>query len=489
MKNMLTVKEARLTEWSLGNTYTVADRFLQAVTKRTGLKFNLSPYAENVQNEYGKFIVYRAGMTGNKLIDLSFSLNKSAEFHSIDLFLNSMTPIAWRRLDLNGFNVVKVFDQVVSFLKGHYDGTEQLDEALTTKGKVPTWDFVMADLFEKDPSFVQAMVNSNGPDVAYIVDAMNKAMKAGGGNKQVDPAGVPLRVKKYFVVHGMAAKAVNVPVATVTAAPRKNVVFADPVDQAAYDATFVESSPFIQMEDFKYDVTRICKGDPSINGLVAYGKAGVGKDHWVDEILKEWATPFVKPSTKTGGKSGFYEFCYANKDNVVIVFSDYDDIWKNTAEVNLLKLALEDKVTRHLDYGGAEKTALDGSKIPAEGYDFTSKIIFLSNMATLGDDPAFSAHRSRMSVYALLFTDREVLDMIKGAIDKITAAGDAVVPVEQKMEVWDYLARMMDIAGAQGHADVFTVDFRRFRRALRHRFCCPPDNMDWWKRMALKEFK
>lgn len=473
--------EALLMEWHVGNTYTVVKKLLLAVTKRTGLKFNLSPLEDKVKNELGTFLVYSAGMSGNKRVEFHFNLLKSAEFHSIHLFLNTMAPIAWRRLDLNGFNIVKVFDQVVNFLRGIVG--EPLDEA----GKVPTFDGLIASLYNSNPAFQQAMIHPNGPDIPFITTELNKEMKKAGGNKQADPAGVPLRVKRFLQGIGQTSRAATVPVATVQPPVKHVVVFTDPTDQEAFDSAMGDYNAMQEMEDFKHDVERICKMDPSINGLIAYGKAGVGKDHWVDKIVEETGVPVAKPSTKAGGKVGFYGFCYDNRDGKVIVFSDYDDIWKNSAEVNLLKIALDDKVVRHLDYGGMEKESPSGQKIPAEGYDFTSKVIFLSNMETLGDDPAFAAHRSRLPVYALLFTDREVLDLIKGALETVTGAGDVRIEMEIKLEVWDFLARMMDIGEPQGAH--LTVDFRRFRRALGHRMSCPPDNPTWWKRWALKELR
>ncbi len=480
-------EEHLLTEWAEGNTYNVLDKIFKVVTKKTGLKFSISPYPNKIQNEYGTFLAYDVGMTGHtgkRRLRLNFDLGASAELANIDMWKNPRKQFPLKTLKLNGFGIVKTFEQVLAFLQDRLEYATVM-EAVTT-GKVPKWEDVIAELFDSDAAFQRACLDSNGPDFNAIATVANAFMKSHGGNKQVDMAGLPKRIKTFLLSRNLGSKASNVPVATVVPPPKKTVVYADP-ERAKFAEVGAITGPKQLLDKFKRRVRFICAGVEGFYMTIAYGKGGVGKDHIVAEIAREEGTSIYMPTIAAGAKIGLATELFNHRTNEVIVLSDNGAYLKDQTSIDILKIAFDNKPSRTITLPETSAITDPITKDKVTSFEFTSRVIFLSNNEALGSEPGLDAIRSRAGknagVFPLLFTDREILEYIGTQLDSIKASGNIVVPLADKQELWDFLYGFY-----QDNADTnFDVDFRTFMECLVYQRMFPNDK-DEWKQYAYDAF-
>jgi len=131
--------------------------------------------------------------------------------------------------------------------------------------------------------------------------------------------------------------------------------------------------------------------------LVITGMAGVGKTHLVKETLTNMGLRESHEFEHFKGKAtpaGLYMTLYANSDKI-IVLDDCDSVFKDDDAVNILKAALDSYDTRQISYISSKPLKDEfGEPIPSR-FEFTGKIIFISNINQSKLDPAI---RSRSFV-------------------------------------------------------------------------------------------
>lgn len=192
------------------------------------------------------------------------------------------------------------------------------------------------------------------------------------------------------------------------------------------------------------------------------GASGVGKTHLVNETLKDAGLKescdyvFVKGHSSP---MGLYETLHNYRDDIII-FDDCDSVFKETTSTNLLKGALDSYATRKISWysKAVQQAGLD------ESFEFTGKIIFISNLA---QDQIDSAVRSRTFVIDIQLSKKELIERIEEIKDYIEPNIDNDI----KMEVIEHLHENINI---------FTqFNIRTFIKALRIRIGCA--NHDWRK--------
>jgi len=131
--------------------------------------------------------------------------------------------------------------------------------------------------------------------------------------------------------------------------------------------------------------------------LVITGMAGVGKTHLLKETLTNMGLRESHEFEHFKGKAtpaGLYMTLYANSDKI-IVLDDCDSVFKDDDAVNILKAALDSYDTRQISYISSKPLKDEfGEPIPSR-FEFTGKIIFISNINQSKLDPAI---RSRSFV-------------------------------------------------------------------------------------------
>ena len=482
-------------EWSTGSTWTVLEKTLAVISRRIGKKTYPSPFADVIKNEYGTFLAYTVGLGGGKKFRVNFKQGGNQNtFYSIDLWHNFAKLNPDETLMINGYNIVQVIGQICEFLNDDLAEEEanmtvnvRPGNKVTEKvGSLTLPEFAI-DLVKKDPAYFK-LATTKGVTGDQLEVAFNNALKAAGASKTVNARWAAFHTKNALKALGQGAVASSVPVATVVAPPSRTVTFADLEEQRMYEAS-ESNSPFVFMEMFEKAVQRICELDPEISGCLAYGKAGVGKDFTVDKIVEQTGAPFIKlgGALGKGGKTGFLQVLYENRDGKVLIFSDLDMIWDDDNMLNILKIVLDIGAVRKVSIGTEIKLGAgqNADVIPAD-FDFSSKIIFLSNKTDLDTNPKFAAHMSRLAgqVFPLLFTEADTLLYIKAQMSGIKTAGGQTVSDDIKMEVYEYCQRLVNALSAAGKGDRVTVDFRRFRKALGERAACPPETPKAWIMMT-----
>jgi hypothetical protein len=486
-----------LKEFTTGRTYPFLVKVFSVISKKTGLKFNVSPVDEQIKNSHGTFLSYSVGMSGNKLLRVNFLPSGIAgtNFASIDFWANPLTENPSSTLSLNGFNVVQVLSQIGDFLKGHLAqdikiGLHMADEAGMSESLTEaSISDLIAKAAQSDQAF-QAVINKpNKTDTEVHAEVM-RVLSAAGKNSSMQPASAVFYVRKVLSSLGgvSAKKAATIPAVAIVPPPTRTVTFVDPDMQASFEES-EDTSPRVKMREFEYSVRLICEMNPEIPGAIAYGKSGVGKDFVVDRIAEDTGAPLVHIGgvMGRGGKTGLLQILFENANGKVIKFTDCDMVWDDTDMINILKTALDLGAVKKMGTGIEMKIDKDLT-IPAE-FEFSSKIIFLSNVENLETNPKFDAIMGRLSgdVYKLNFTEKETLEFIKEELAKVTTGTGLEVDMSIKLEVYNFIETFLEHMEAAGRK--ITVDFRRFKKALSWRTSCPPDQPRMWMSKTMTIFK
>lgn len=211
---------------------------------------------------------------------------------------------------------------------------------------------------------------------------------------------------------------------------------------------------FQDLEDLIYVVA---KGkQPS---LLITGMPGIGKTHVVTNQLKKLMGPENKEWFVVKGKTstlGLYSTLFLHR-NDTIVFDDCDSVFSNPDAVNLLKAALDSYESRSISWISPQ--TINVSQLDAEekedlydeiedklkndpqntkikypsSFDFTGKVIFISNLASSKLD---SAIKSRSMVIDITLRQEDILKRIESILPDI----EKDEPLKDKMEILDYFA-------------------------------------------------
>lgn len=166
------------------------------------------------------------------------------------------------------------------------------------------------------------------------------------------------------------------------------------------------------------------------NSLIVTGEGGLGKTHTVmaalhDAGLKDaagiglpdviegeelvWSNPGDYTVVKGFSTAkGLYRTLYENRDKL-IVFDDCDSVLKDKVALNLLKAALDSYDKRFISW--MSEGVVGGDDLPRV-FEFTGRVIFISNMAQNAIDQAI---RSRAMRIDLSMTPDQKIDRM-GAI-------------------------------------------------------------------------
>jgi hypothetical protein len=167
--------------------------------------------------------------------------------------------------------------------------------------------------------------------------------------------------------------------------------------------------------------------DKNISALYIGGDSSIGKSHVVEETLKTLGTKYVLYQGGNKGASELVQLLYMNRNDMVIVFDDFDSIFKNKACRDILKCAMDDTKVKTISW--IDNTKRAKKNIVPNQFEFTSSIIVVSNVTKID-----KAIRSRMQVSIIQTTKEEALEWIKAHFS--TFVED--LPMEFKMEVYEF---------------------------------------------------
>ena len=190
--------------------------------------------------------------------------------------------------------------------------------------------------------------------------------------------------------------------------------------------------------------------------LVITGGAGLGKTYLVKKTLTDMGLEEAKQFVHFKGRAtaaGLFVTLYENCDKI-IVLDDCDSVFKDDDAVNILKAALDSYDTRKLSYIST-KPLKDtyGDPVPRH-FEFTGKIIFISNIAQSKLDEAI---KSRSFVSDISMNTEQMFKRI----DDLKHAMETKIPVEVKDKA---LKIMKDL---EAKYDGVEINLRSFIKACR----------------------
>ena len=180
-------------------------------------------------------------------------------------------------------------------------------------------------------------------------------------------------------------------------------------------------------------VDMVIKGvQPSV---MITGCAGIGKSYLVREQLKKNNMQPNEDYHLVSGHSspfGLYKALHDSRD-ATFVFDDVDSIFSDDSSVNILKAALDSYDRRYVSWYSckAEQQELEPT------FEFTGKIIFISNLYAERIDPAV---RSRAFCFDLQMSNNEITEHMQNILSDIEPETD----MSTKQEVLNFLKTVQD---------------------------------------------
>ncbi len=207
-----------------------------------------------------------------------------------------------------------------------------------------------------------------------------------------------------------------------------------------------------------------------ISSLFVYGLAGIGKTETVTRKLKSLKANY---EFFNGGVKDAYSIAkilYDNREGKVLVFDDFDSIFRNRNCIDILKIALNDKIKRTITWADSTKRSKKDT-VPFK-FDFTSSIIFISN------NHRFDKNLLNRSKIVHINADKlECLEWVHDHFDTFLDT----LKMSHKEMVYDFLK--VNIGKFK------TMDYRTFKNAMVDFLIClgSKKNMDenYWKKMIL----
>lgn len=222
-----------------------------------------------------------------------------------------------------------------------------------------------------------------------------------------------------------------------------------------------------QIEDLQNLVKMTISG--ASNALFVAGRGGVGKTHNVEATLAAAGLQDGKGYYKNTGSAsaaGIYGLLFKHRDGIIL-FDDSDDALKDQTSRNLFKAATDTKKIRKLawtrggfnivdpaDYDSPDEL-IDAGKLPAF-FEFTGKIIFISNLSINKLDPD-GAIRTRAFMIDIDPTEMEVYDFMGKIVDKMPLQDGLELPQDERVKIVELLRKSKSKQSA---------NFRKLSRAL-----------------------
>jgi hypothetical protein len=215
-----------------------------------------------------------------------------------------------------------------------------------------------------------------------------------------------------------------------------------------------EIDPAIMFANIERLTKMVGKGiQPS---LVITGSAGTGKTHLVKSTLAGMGLRESFEFVHFKGRAtaaGLFVTLYENCDKIIIL-DDCDSVFKDADAVNILKGALDSYDTRNISYITTKPLKDEfGAHLPRT-FEFTGKIIFISNIAQSSLDEAI---RSRSFVADVDLTKKQMFARMEQLIDKMENG----IPVAAKTQALDLMKEL------EAEFEGVDINLRSFIKAAR----------------------
>ena len=192
--------------------------------------------------------------------------------------------------------------------------------------------------------------------------------------------------------------------------------------------------------------------------LVITGQPGLGKTWNVTKTLDQLGLKENEHFVHVKGRctaAGMFITLFENSDKLII-FDDCDSVFKDSDGVNLLKGALDSYDKRVISWMSAKGLKTNEGDYLPRSFNFTGKIIFISNLPIAKVD---SAIRSRSFVLDITLTSDQLLKRMK----------DLLKDVEPGVDMRLKRDALNALKGAHKKFEGVELNFRSLIKAIRIR--------------------
>lgn len=333
-----------------GKTAQSVEKLAGVIARRAGLSVvSVSPVPDFFANKKGSFIGFFIYFSNKLLIRFNMmQRGGSSDFYSVDILdKKRIEPI--ETLDLRGNNVVEVVDFVSDFITGEYINYQEsskffksklLVEAMTYPECLRTW---LSEGGVRD-RIDTILKRSRKSDVNQGLEEIRPEFEAYRERMQVRKSTNEVSAFRYTlnnVIKSLGGDVRNLAVAEVVPAEPETITSRGGKAEQAY-LNLVRNEHFIKFKALRLYCYQIKAGHKDFKSLYVYGMGGIGKSHWVREILKPLPqTTYI--SGKISGYTGLIQILYENRDGRILVLDDTitDNDMKNQTIENILKAILD----------------------------------------------------------------------------------------------------------------------------------------------------
>ena len=229
---------------------------------------------------------------------------------------------------------------------------------------------------------------------------------------------------------------------------------AEDASKMSFRNTLEKRDPKVMFDNLERLTKMVGRGiQPS---LVVTGMAGMGKTHIIKETLKNMglkeSTDFVHFKGRATA-AGLFITLYENS-NAVIVLDDCDSVFKDDDAVNILKAALDSYDTRRISYISSKPLKDSYDQAVPRHFEFTGKIIFISNIAQSKLDEAV---KSRSFVADISMNTKQMFTRMEQLMDKM----EPRIPIAAKQDALRYMKELNEeFAGVE-------INLRSFIKSAR----------------------
>jgi hypothetical protein len=197
---------------------------------------------------------------------------------------------------------------------------------------------------------------------------------------------------------------------------------------------------FRQMNTY---VDLIIEGD--FFGLLITGQAGVGKTHLVTNRLEAEGLIEDEDFVHETGRStaaAMYKTLY-EYNGKIIIFDDCDSVFKTEDGVNLLKGALDTNKVRKIAWRSATPLKSDEKEAIPQKFDFTGKVIFISNLPKKKIDKAIV---SRSLTIEVALDTKDMLERMWDTLDELELPSRKIPSLETKTKALTMIEKATEMS-------------------------------------------
>jgi len=474
---------------SEGNADRAAKLISSYLQKKTGIKFVRMAGVEIFDNSHSQGFGIRFFYEKDQAIRFNWANSGdigSSDLVSIDVWDGEHHDPSWNVDFDHEASLVTILPFIADILSGPIhigDFVAVPADNLNESADEDLYDKVVATLKTGEPVPVSGILSNYGSrgekilnalrmDYPHLFEKVGRSLVFRGTDKDLQDLGL----EKDKVVQKIGGVKVVIKKGgsndTVNTQVPAGVPDGSDIEKIAYED---------QLDDLKSLIALTVKG--ASNALFIAGRGGVGKTHTVETTLNELGLRdgdgYFK-QTGSASPAGIYRLLFQYKDSTVM-FDDADGALSDQDGRNLIKAATDTKKVRKLAWAKTSKNLIDPSVITPEqidqgflptSYEFTGRIIFISNLSTDKLDPD-RALRTRALMISIDPTDQEVIEFMRKIVDRIPLEDGNTLDDSEREEV----IVLIDLGNK---AD---LNIRKLVRSLNIRASAKAGGVNSWERL------